>query len=167
MSLCKELKMTEQDCQQVYQELADLLRSLQLGWVVEQVQNATHDGIGDDCAVIVDGAATIHSAQTVLTTPAARLAQTQLHHLIDAVQSVVVDTTEMEEALVDFMADPRWPTPLTLEFAAEDESSRGQLVSVSPDRRQAVAELGPLLQALRQEASLGMGEAAACSSVHH
>lgn len=116
--------MTEQDCQQVYQDLADLLQSLQLGWVVEQAKTSLHT-IGvmghDQPAVIVDGPAS-SSTQAVLAKSVTHTAQNQLIRLIDAAQRVVVDTTEMEGALVDFLAEvgQHLPTPLTLGFASED-----------------------------------------------
>jgi hypothetical protein len=89
--------MTEQDCQQVYQELAAMLQDLQLGWVVEQVESRVP--LLEDKDLEHSGYSSVQtettSSQAVLTKPATHTAQEQLLLLIAAAERIVVDTTEI------------------------------------------------------------------------
>jgi hypothetical protein len=149
--------MTEQECQQVYQELATLLQDLNLGGVVEQVEARVQAGKLEDRESLADRAlqTEIGSAQAVLTKPATYTAQERLLLLIDTVERIVVDTTEIKGALVEFLTEEstRLQAPVTLSF----EADRSPLLTESDaqgleERRQAIGELRQLLQTLRQEA---------------
>jgi hypothetical protein len=148
--------MTEQDCQQTYQELITMLQDLQLGWVIEQVElNVPSDLSGyfnDD-----QRQAETTSAQAVLTKPVTKMAQAQLLRLIEATERIVVDTTDMEGELVSFLAvqGERLNGATSLGFVANDDTVP-TMVAVSPDRRQAATELRQFLQALRKEVMAGV-----------
>ncbi len=150
--------MTEQDCQQTYQELVTMLQDLQLGWVIEQVEL----NVPSDLSEYFDEAqrqAETTSAQAVLTKPVTRMAQAQLLRLIEATERIVVDTTDMEGELVNFLAvqGERLHSPVKLGFVAEEETaSAPTTIAVSPDRRQAATELRQFLQVLRQEVMAGV-----------
>jgi hypothetical protein len=148
--------MTEQDCQQTYQELVAMLQDLQLGWVIEQVElNVPSDlsGYFDEAQRQAETAST----QAVLTKPVTKMAQAQLLRLIEATERIVVDTTDMEGELVSFLAvqGERLNGPTSLGFVANDDTVP-TMVAVSPDRRQAAIELREFLQVLRQEVIAGV-----------
>jgi hypothetical protein len=152
--------MTKQDCQRVYQELAQMLRETQLGWIVEQVETLVNTGKTFDVDLlspqVVSGSISPHA---VLSKPETYTAQEQLLLLIDTAERLVVDTANVEGALVDFLSEEeqRLNAPVTLEFASEDASVIDQLmVNQLTDRRVAAAELRQLLQALRQEVVTGV-----------
>jgi hypothetical protein len=150
--------MTEQDCQQTYQELVTMLQDLQLGWVIEQVELS----VPSDLSGYFDEArrqAETTSAQAVLTKSVTRLAQAQLLRLIEATERIVVDTTDMEGELVNFLTEQgeRLHSPVKLGFVADEETaSVPATIAVSPDRRQAATELRQFLQVLRQEVIAGV-----------
>jgi hypothetical protein len=150
--------MTEQDCQQTYQELVAMLQDLQLGWVIEQVElNVPSDlsGYFDEAQRQAETAST----QAVLTKPVTRMAQAQLLRLIEATERIVADTTDMEGELVNFLAvqGERLNGPISLGFVAdEDTVTVPTMIDVSPDRRQAATELREFLQVLRQEVMAGV-----------
>jgi hypothetical protein len=150
--------MTEQDCQQTYQELVTMLQDLQLGWVIEQVEL----NVPSDLSGYFDEAqrqAETTSAQAVLTKPVTRMAQAQLLRLIEATERIVADTTDMEGALVNFLAvqGERLNSPISLGFVTdEDTATVPTMIAVSPDRRQAATELRQFLQVLRQEVMAGV-----------
>jgi hypothetical protein len=150
--------MTEQDCQQTYQELVTMLQDLQLGWVIEQVElNVPSDlsGYFDDDQRRAETAST----QAVLTKPVTKMVQAQLLRLIEATERIVVDTTDMEGELVNFLdvQGERLHNPVKLGFVAEEETaSAPTTIAVSPDRRQAATELRQFLQSLRQEVMAGV-----------
>jgi hypothetical protein len=148
--------MPAQDFQQIYQELVLLLKEHNLDWVVDQAA-----GLGDVNQTAIGltstpSQATGSTAQALLTKPVVQPAQIQLLHLIDAVERVVIDTTDMEGALVDFLDETgsNLQTPLTLGFATDDTSV--ETVNVPIDRRQAIAELRQFLKTLRQEVTSGV-----------
>jgi hypothetical protein len=150
--------MTEQDCQQTYQELVTMLQDLQLGWVIEQVELS----VPSDLSGYFDEAqrqAETASTQAVLTKPVTRMAQAQLLRLIEATERIVADTTDMEGELVNFLAvqGERLNGPISLGFVAdEDTVTVPTMIDVSPDRRQAATELREFLQVLRQEVMAGV-----------
>jgi hypothetical protein len=150
--------MTEQDCQQTYQELVTMLQDLQLGWVIEQVELR----VPSDLSGYFDEAqrqAETASAQAVLTKPVTRLAQAQLLRLIEATEHIVVDTTDMEGELVNFLTEQgeRLHSPVKLGFVAdEDTATVPATINVSPDRRQAATELRRFLRTLRQAVMAGV-----------
>jgi hypothetical protein len=150
--------MNEQDCQQTYQELVTMLQDLQLGWVIEQVElNVPRDlsGYFDEAQRQAETAST----QAVLTKPLTRMAQAQLLRLIEATERIVVDTTDMEGELVNFLAvqGERLNGPISLGFVAdEDTVTVPTMIDMSPDRRQAATELRQFLQMLRQEVMAGV-----------
>jgi hypothetical protein len=150
--------MTEQDCQQTYQELVAMLQDLQLGWVIEQVELS----VPSDLLGYFDEArrqAETTSAQAVLTKPVTKLAQAQLLRLIEATERIVVDTTDMEGALVNFLTEQgeRLHSPVKLGFVADEETASTPVtIDVSPDRRQAATELRRFLRTLRQAVMAGV-----------
>jgi hypothetical protein len=150
--------MTEQDCQQTYQELVTMLQDLQLGWVIEQVELS----VPSDLSGYFDEAqrqAETASTQAVLTKPVTKMAQAQLLRLIEATERIVVDTTDMEGELVNFLTEQgeRLHSPTKLGFIADEETaSAPATIDVSPDRRQAATELRQFLQVLRQEVMAGV-----------
>jgi hypothetical protein len=150
--------MTEQDCQQTYQELVAMLQDLHLGWVIEQVElNVPSDlsGYFDEAQRQAETAST----QAVLTKPLAKMAQAQLLRLIEATERIVVETTGMEGELVNFLAvqDERLNGPVSLGFVTDENiGTAPTMIAVSPDRRQAATELRQFLQVLRQEVIAGV-----------
>jgi hypothetical protein len=152
--------MTEQDCQQVYQELAAMLQDLQLGWVVEQVESRSPLLEDSDPEHLGYSSVQVEttSSQAVLTKPTTHTAQEQLLLLIDAAERIIVDTAEIKGELINFLSEQeeRLNTAVTMGFASDDNNFVMQPVEEEPtDRRQVVAELRQLLQALRQEATSG------------
>jgi hypothetical protein len=150
--------MTEQDCQQVYQELVSMLQDLQLGWVIEQVEWSLPSDLSGYFDATQRQAETA-STQAVLTKPMTKMAQAQLLRLIEATERIVVDTTDMEGALVNFLADQgeRLNNPIRMGFVAdEDTGTVTEMIDVLPDRRQAATELRQFLQTLRQEVMAGV-----------
>jgi hypothetical protein len=150
--------MTEQNCQQVYQELAAMLQDLQLGWVVEQVESRVPlpEEMDSEHSGYSSVQAEMTSSQAVLTKPTTHTAQEQL--LLSAAERIVVDTTEIKGELINFLSEQeeRPNTPVTIGFASDDNNFATQPVVEDPtDRRQVVAELHQLLQALRQETTSG------------
>jgi hypothetical protein len=149
--------MSEQDYEQIYQELVSMLNEFKLGWVVEQVEaKSLIDSPSDlDPSLIPANTAT---PQAVLTKPAIKTTQNQLLRLIEAAERVVVDTSEVEDQLLDFVTEQsqRLHQPMQLGFAAEDSNIITTQVTISFDRRQAVTELRQLLQTLRQEVIAGV-----------
>jgi hypothetical protein len=150
--------MTEQDCQQTYQELVTMLQDLQLGWVIEQVEL----NVPSDLSEYFDEAqrqAETASTQAVLTKPVTKMAQAQLLRLIEATERIVVDTTDMEGELANFLAvqGERPNGPISLGFVEDDDiATAPTMITVSPDRRQAATELRQFLQVLRQEVMTGV-----------
>jgi hypothetical protein len=152
--------MTEQDCQQAYQELASMLQDLQLGWVVEQVESRVPllEDIDPEHSGYSSGQAATTSSQAVLAKPVTHTAQEQLLLLIDAAERIVVDTTEIKGELINFLSEQeeRLNSDVTMSFASDDGNSLMQPVVEEPTERcQVVAELRQLLQALRHEATAG------------
>jgi hypothetical protein len=152
--------MTEQDCQQVYQELAAMLQDLQLGWVVEQVESRVPlpEDMDSEHSGYSSVQAEMTSSQAVLTKPVTHTAQEKLLLLIAAAERIVIDTTEIKGELINFLSkqEERLNTAVTMGFASDDNNFTTQPVVEEPtDRRQVVAELRQLLQALRQEATSG------------
>jgi hypothetical protein len=148
--------MTEQDCQQTYQELVTMLQDLQLSWVTEQVELS----VPSDLSGYFDEAqrqAETASTQAVLTKPVAKMAQAQLLRLIEATERIVLDTTDMEGELVSFLAvqGERLNSPINLGFV-ENDDTMPTMIAMSPDRRQAATELRQFLQVLRQEVIAGV-----------
>lgn len=153
--------MTEQECQQVYHELAQMLRELQLDWVVDKVDLLVQTGKTMDVDLTDDHMAGTGSVSphAVLTKPLTYTAQEQLLLLIDTIERIMIDTTEVEGALVDFLSEEgqRLNAPFTLAFASEDTLLPDQfMVECVTERRPVAAELRQLLQDLRQEALTGV-----------
>jgi hypothetical protein len=142
--------MSEQNFQQIYQELVLLLKDHNLDWVVDQA--ASIDDHPPENQVAIAPA----RSTALLTKPAIQPAQAQLLHLIEAAERVIIDTTEMEGELVNFLDETgnHLKTHLTLGFASEDSSI--ETLSLPPDRYQAIAELRQLLKTLRQEIMSGV-----------
>jgi hypothetical protein len=111
--------MTEPECQQTYQELVAMLQDLQLGWVVEKVEEQTQWGKMADTKSVDVPAQT--ASQAVLTKPETYTEQEQLLLLIDAVERLVVGSIEIEGALVDFLVEEteRLQSPITLSFESD------------------------------------------------
>jgi hypothetical protein len=150
--------MTEHDCQQTYQELVTMLQDLQLGWVIKQVELRVPSDFSEYFDETQRQAETT-STQAVLTKPVTRMAQAQLLRLIETTERIVVDTTDMEGALVNFLAvqGERLHSPVKLGFVADEETaSAPATIDVSPDRHQAATELRQFLQALRQAVMAGV-----------
>lgn len=145
--------MTEQEYQQVYQELAAMLRDLQLGWIVEQVEAKFQAGGMSEENLAVQPET--NTAQAVLVKLEILTAQAQFICLIDAVERIVVGSIELEGALVDFLAEKskQSQSPITLSFEAEGAPLLTSSDSGLAERQSAITQLKELLQALRQEAS--------------
>jgi hypothetical protein len=148
--------MTDPDCVETYQELAAMLQNFQLGWVVEQVEASLSQDFSGHTEESPLPVAT-NSPQAVLTKPMTNTAQARLLKLIEATERIVVGTTEIEGALVDFLAEPGegLDRPMSLRFA-DDEGTVSPPIAVSPDRDEAASELRQLLQVLRQEVLAGV-----------
>jgi hypothetical protein len=148
--------VTEQDCLETYQELATMLQDLQLGWLVEQVEASMVQDLSGQ-AEESSLRSTTTTTQALLTKPLTNTAQARLLNLIEATERIVVGTTEIEGALVDFLAEQgeRFHHPMSLSFA-DDEGAASPPIEVSPDRRQAATELRQFLQVLRQEVLAGV-----------
>jgi hypothetical protein len=146
--------MTEQEYQQVYQDLAVMLQDLQLGWIVEQVEAKTHSGemLEENLAAQSEATAT----QAVLVRSEISAAQAQLLRLIDAVEKMVISSLEIEGALVDFLAEQSTRTCLTLSFESENIPLLTSSDAGLEQRQDEIAQLRELLQALRQEAFSGV-----------
>jgi hypothetical protein len=148
--------VTEQDCLDTYQEFITMLQDLQLSWLVEQVEiSMVQDLSGYSEEPLLP--ATAPSTQAVLIKPVTGTAQARLLKLIEATERIVVETTEIEGLLVDFLAEQgeRLHSPMSLRFA-EDDGSVSPPIEVSSDRRQAATELRQFLQVLRQEVLAGV-----------
>jgi hypothetical protein len=154
--------MTEEDYQQTYQELATMLKDMQLGWVVKQVEILVRSEGATASLDNRPGITRADSPQALLTKSAPYTAQEQLLLLIDATERLVVDSTEIEGDLVQFLEseEQRLQQPVTIEFASDDFKADK---SKTPFRRegitercQAAAALRQLLQKLRQEATVGV-----------
>jgi hypothetical protein len=145
--------MTEQNFQQIYQELVLLLDDHNLGWVVEQAASIDKASI-DASSVSLPTERT--ATQALLTKPTIQTAQARLVHLIDAAERIVIDTTDMEGELVNFLDETgdRLNTSLTLGFASDN--SVIEPLTGSPDRYQTIAELRQFLKTLRQEVMSGV-----------
>jgi hypothetical protein len=151
--------MTAQNFQQIYQELVLLLKEHNLDWVVEQAASIDEFSPVDRSLLDPTSAPSQvagSTSQALLTKPAIQPVQVQLLHLIDAVERVVIDTTDMEGALVDFLGETgnQLKMPLTLGFPTDDTDV--ETLSVPPDRYQAIAELRQFLKTLRQEVISGV-----------
>jgi len=148
--------MTEQEYQQVYQELAALLQDLRLGWVVEQVEANIQAGEMPEESLAAQSEAS--TVQAVLVKPEISMAQIQLLQLIDAVERVVIGSLEIEGALVDFLAEEskRLRSPMTLSFESEPVPLLTSSDARLEERQSPIAQLKEILQALRQEASSGV-----------
>jgi hypothetical protein len=148
--------MTEPECQQTYQELVAMLQDLQLGWVVEKVEEQIPRGkMADPESMDVPAQTT---SQAVLTKPETYTEQEQLLLLIDAVERLVVGSIEIEGALVDFLVEEteRLQSPITLSFESDSVPALTPEDEGLEARRPAIAELRQILQALRQEAISGV-----------
>lgn len=151
--------MTEDDCQQVHQDLILMLNDLNLGWVVEQTRSQLTEATVDRAVAIGNFEGT--SSQALLTRPNTltnheRSAQRMLLDLIDTIERLVLDTREMENDLVDFLATMRSSTPTAATLGFTSEGGLVETVKDSIDHRQAIAELRPLLNTLRQEVESGV-----------
>jgi hypothetical protein len=146
--------MTEQSFQQIYRELVLLLSEHNLGWVVDQAASIDSQVAINDSSVSFP--TEISTTQALLTKPTIQTAQAKLVHLIDAAERIVIDTTDMEGALVNFLGETgdRLNAPLTLGFAGDDSDI--EPLTGSPDRYQAIAELRQFLKTLRQEVVSGV-----------
>ncbi|MBD1856199.1 MULTISPECIES: hypothetical protein [Leptolyngbya] len=149
--------MTEQECQQVYQELAQMLQEIQFGWVVEQVEAQIQSNPLANTQI--DSQTESNTSQAVLTKPATSTISTQLMLLIDRVERAIVDSIEIKGALVDFLTDEsaRLQAPVTLSFESDHDSRLTASDRSLADHRSAIVELKQLLQTLRQEASASVG----------
>jgi hypothetical protein len=147
--------MTEPECQQTYQELVAMLQDLQLGWVVEKVEEQIQRGKMADTEPMDVPAQT--TSQAVLTKPETYTEQEQLLLLINAVERLVVGSIEIEGALVDFLVEEteRLQSPITLSFESDSVPALTPEGEGLEARRPAVAELKRILQVLRQEALSG------------
>ncbi len=151
--------MTTQNFQQIYQELVLLLKEYNLDWVVEQTAPITEFSPVDLTAIAptsAPGQVAGSTSQALLTKPAIQPDQAQLLHLIDAIERVVVDTTEMEGELVDFLDETgdHLKMPLSMGFASDDTAV--ERLNISADQHQAIAELRQFLKTLRQEVVFGV-----------
>jgi hypothetical protein len=148
--------MTEQEYQQVYQELATMLYDLQLGWIAEQVETKIYSGeiSEEDLAVQLEAATT----QAVLVKSEISVAQAKLLYLIDAVEKLVISSLEIEGVLVDFLVEQstRSCSPTTLSFESENAPLLTSSDAGLEQRQDEIAQLRELLQALRQEAFSGV-----------
>ncbi|MGG6270892.1 hypothetical protein ACQ4M3_41460 [Leptolyngbya sp. AN03gr2] len=151
--------MTGSECQQVYQELVTLLQDLQFGWVVEQVEAQLQ------ATTLVEMETWEQPAQVESNTPQAVLVkpitggvQERLLLLVDAVERMIVDSIEIEGALVDFLAEEthRLHAPVSIEFESDPLALLASTDQGLEERRPAIAELRQLLQELRQEALAGV-----------
>jgi hypothetical protein len=150
--------MTEQDCQKTYQELVAMLQDLQLGWVIEQVELSVPNDLSSYFDYDQQQAETA-STQAVLTKPVTKIAQAQLLQLIEATERIVVDTTDIEGELVNFLAaqGERLNSPISLGFVEDGDTVTVPVtIDISPDRHQAATELRQFLQELRQEVMAGV-----------
>ena len=154
--------MTEADCQQMHQELSLMLNDLNLGWVVEQARSQLSQVPIDWDMAIEKFEGT--SSQALLTKPNTLTryelsSQKKLLDLIDTIERLVLDTGEMENELVDFLTIVSYATSETATLGFTSEGGLVETVKDSisvpggftNDHRQAIAELRPLLNTLRQE----------------
>ena len=139
--------MDERECAIVYKQLVEILNEFRLGWIAEQVEVAIRTGKSIE----------EESSKKELTTRTeAYTAQEQLLLLIDAAEHAVVDTTEIEGELNDFLKQERERLNTRLEMVFLSEQENVATLKISSDslaeRRKASAELRQLLNELRKEA---------------
>lgn len=119
--------MDNQECDHVFKELVGYLNSAKLEWLVEAVQFQIDEGIEKTASI--GSFEEIHSSQggrpkltrsrkTKATTIVDVDSKTKLHYLIDAIESVVVETAFMEEVIISELSSQadKGSLPVIMQF---------------------------------------------------
>ncbi len=133
--------MTKQECANSYQELVEILREFNLGWLVERVE-----------ATVQRGKALFKKTDGEFYPYfEAYNQQEQLFLLIDAVDKALIETVAMEEEIAKSLSHKNFEPQV---IWADDRGKsihdyRPEIISV---RKQKAAVLKGLLEELRQDA---------------
>ena len=138
--------MAGSDCQQVHQELILMMNELNLNWVVDQSRSQLSEVTVDRPVAVEKFEGT--SSQALLTKPGTLTipeisVQRQLLTLIDTIERLVLDTQDMENEWIDFLATVESPTPAAATLSFASEGGLVETIEESIDRRQAIVELRP------------------------
>lgn len=140
--------MNEQDCSAVYNALIEMLSSIKLGWVTEQV------------ADVISAGKTIEELVSGRKSPDLKLnyytPQEQLLLLINAIEKSVINTAEIETEIMDIFSHeaPNSDLKPELRFTSSVDG-KGKLFKYSVEsvnsRQEQTQKLKILLEQLRQE----------------
>ncbi|CAC5345680.1 MULTISPECIES: hypothetical protein [Planktothrix] len=140
--------MTQEDCLAIYQALVEMLNSIKLGWVTEQV------------ADVISAGKTTEELVSGRKSPNLKLnyysPQEQLLLLINAIEKSVINTGEIETEILDIFRHETQNSDLKPELRFTSSVDRkGTMFKYSIEsvnsRQQHRQELKKLLEQLRQE----------------
>jgi len=140
--------MNQEDCLAVYQALVEMLNSIKLGWVTEQVADVI--SAGKTTEELVSGRKSPDLKLNYYTP------QEQLFLLINAIEKSVINTGEIETEIMDIFRHETQNSDLKpeLRFTSSMEG-QGTLFKYSIEsvnsRKEHRQELKKLLEQLRQE----------------
>ena len=143
--------MTDKECREVYRQLVAMLDDRQMNWVFEEVDEVIRAGeIIDEPS---ENSARRSSREFVTTREYTR--QEALLLLIEAIESVVVQTAFIEKEVTNFFRreGEEFNISPELRFVSEEEDSQSTVFTYSSasDRAEQALTLQSLLDQLRSE----------------